>query len=542
MIIKTVRLLTSALFMSSTILLISCGGDAGSNAKPEADSRVDFNSYAGVRDYNPSVSVDTVNQWVESINTFGIELFRKSNSYDDNLLVIAEARVNTIALLLAASSGQTEEQLLASLGTSLSAAQIHVAMNQLDLGIRQNNLDAVWGRSRAAWGQTKYLFSKSYLETIVENYGVELSAAEFRGETTDLVVQDVHLSATNWAEEQSDQRADWPLPESSINARSRIVLAESQRQDLTWAVPCSAIDDGRFKRLSGYQITTPLISCVGWMGRYQDDDLVAVNIPLTDSALELLVIVPREDKFERVASRLESVTLSTIYHGLNYLESQVTFPAMHLSQRVDLLAEETSELGEREADLSAVNELGYLFVNAWQLNAQFEFAASGISSGVTSGLVLMAEEDEPALLFSDYVINGLMMTSPTPGPPQYDTPPQAWPSILILRDSVSGVMLLVGQIAKPAGAVITSDRSGFVGTVISGSSIILTAGTDSIGSAGSISISAASTADTVTSDPSPITLTAGTDSTDPASAFSITTSGTLTSGSSGSSVAVSSNP
>lgn len=460
--IKTVRLFISTLLMSSAALLISCGGDSETSRELESDDRVNFDTYTTVRDSNPSTT-DSIDQLIVSVNKFGFDAFKNDNPYADNRLVVAEARVNTINLLLAGSSGQTEQYLLNLLGGLLSSEQIDVAMNQLDLTIRGNNLDPIWGRSRAAWGQTKYLFLKSYLARLVEEYGVDLYVANFRGESTDLVVEDVQQSVTNWAQDGSKNRAGWPLSFASIDARSRIVIAETQHQDLTWAVPCVAIDDGRFKLLSDYQISTLLISCAGWMGRYQGEDFIATNIPLTDSSLELLVIVPEEGKFADVASRLESPYLSTIYRELSYLESEVTFPTAYLSQRIDLLEEQKHELGEENADLSAVNGWGYLFVNAWRLNAQFEFSASGITGGITSGLVLMAEEDEPALLFIDEPHTNsffsIVMSSPTQGRPLYAALPQALPTLFILRDSVTGVVVMISQIVKPAGAEITPDTS-----------------------------------------------------------------------------------
>lgn len=519
--IKTVRLLTSALLMSSTALLISCGGGSESSADLDSDNRVDFDTYAAVRDFNPDTTSDNVDQLVASVNRLGFDAFKSGNPYDDNRLTVAEARVNTTTLLLAGSSGQTEAYLLDSLGLSLSSAQIDVAMNRLDLTIRENNLDAIWGRSRAAWGQSKYLFSLNYLEQLVEEYGMGLYAADFRGESSEQVVEDVQQAATNWAQDRSKSRANWPLSFGSIDARSRIVLAESQHQDLTWSTPCTTIEDGRFELLSEYQISTPLISCTGWMGRYQGDNFIATNIPLTDSSLELLVVVPGAGKFADVASRVGSDLLTTIYRELNYLESQVTFPALHLSQSIDLLYEQKHELGEENADLSAVNGWGYLFVNAWQLNAQFEITASGITGGITSGLALIAEKDELGFLFIDEPINGsftffMVNDSMVVGTPLYVTPPQALPTIFILRDSITGVVVMISQVTKPAGAEITADSysNGFIDISIAtlGTLNLTTPAVleESVVTGGSLSSG------------SPITVTAGEDSTAPP-VFTITT-------------------
>lgn len=303
-------------------------------------------------------------------------------------------------------------------------------------------------RSSYLWGQGDYLFSVDYLKQQAEWFGALITASDFR--------LDSYQSVLDIEQVVSDSLF--------IGSRTRVVLSQISNIEGYWSSSLSAeAVQARFA-YGDKQILVSMTRLDGAFNRYRGSNFGAAQIPLADSNLSAMIITPDRGQFESVKNGLNKELWNLITTNLSSTEGSVYIPNFVLNRTLttaDLPALDIAA-SEDEANFSAVNNVGFLYLKNTSQNISLHVDVNGFSSGVSSTAVLSATDDEPFFVFDEGlgdVTNSYFTVTETVilfRKACYNRPEQS-EFIFALYDNSSKTILNIGQIRELSGESVAPD-------------------------------------------------------------------------------------
>ncbi len=386
------------------------------------------------RGETPNVTQNEIDQLVRGQNDFAWNLYRAAtNGSGDNLIFSPYSIGQAFSLVYAGARGTTESEMQDVLNYLPQNTQ-HAAFNALDQRLAKLGDDETQGEgepftlrsANAVWGQRGFPFQQAYLETLAQHYDAGLRTADFVGQSA-AVADEIN----RWVAEQTENRIKNIVGPEQITPDTRLVLANAVYFNAAWMIPFSAQEtkDGPFTTLAGDEVTVPLMHGTVRVPYMEGDGYQAVQLPYTNSSVDMLVILPHADRFANVEQQINADFIDTIRNRGEAYDVTLTMPRWEFESDLNLV-ELLMSMGMKQPFSSAANFSGIgdggLF----------------ISDAVHRGTITVDEEGTEAAAAT---IIGMATSA-------YPTAEMALnrPFIFAIVERDTGTILFVGRVTNPA--------------------------------------------------------------------------------------------
>lgn len=338
------------ILMMCALLVGSCAAPAGS-----AGGLVDGGSE---HEAAPAVPPEDVAVLAAGNRAFAVDLYQAIRGENGNLCFSPYSISEALGMTYAGARGATEQQMAAALHFGLPHARLHPAFHALDEALASRGESGTkqpgsGGPSKAVeldianalWVQDGLRIEQAFLDTLATNYGSGLRFVDF-GES------EVSRQTINaWVRDETRKRIEELLPKGAISSDTALVLANAIYFDGAWRYEFdrSATVDGPFTRLDGSQVTTPMMKSGVDYPRAVGSGYVAVELPYSDDATSMVIVMPDPGTFEAFEAQLTGEELDAIMAELRLGKTNLVLPKFEIKGATVSLAKAMQSLGMKAA-------------------------------------------------------------------------------------------------------------------------------------------------------------------------------------------------
>jgi serpin B len=403
-------------------LLAACGGSDSAATEARSDKP---------RQKAPQVTPEDVKAFAAGHNRFGLAMYHQLGG--GNLFFSPYSIAQVLTMTSAGARGQTAQQMAQTLHSAFVQERLHPAANALDqaLSSRGAGEDAFHLEiANSIWGQQGFSFQPDFLDTLATNYGAGLRLLDFkaasepsRATINAAIAQQTHDKITNL------------LPAGSIDANTRLVLANAIYFNAKWAAPFEKENtrDGTFNPDAGGAVTVPMMTHQANYSYMAGQGYQAIALPYR-GGVSMLVLVPDAGQLKAFESGLDDARLQATLDGLANRQVLLTMPKFEYHSDSISLKQQLIALGMADAfdpdaaDFSGMDGKRDLY----------------IGDGFHKAMVRVDEEGTEAAAAT--AVN-MVATSAMIEPPLTLTIDR--PFVYLIRDDATGALLFMGRIVNP---------------------------------------------------------------------------------------------
>lgn len=378
----------------------------------------------------PQTTPEQVALLAQGINQFGFDLYHQLPQDGANRIFSPYSISLAFSMVYGGARGDTESQMVDTMHFLPQEAH-HPAFNSLDQHLNrmgenssENGQAFQLSIANAVWGQQGFPFEQAYLEILAQHYGAGLQAVDFSQDA-----EGVRGLANQWVAEQTHGRIEEILPPESVDASTRLVLANAIYFKASWVFPFDPANtqDGAFHLLSGETSNAAMMHDVPRIFYTQADGYQAAWLPYYGQPVEMLVILPAEGRFAEIEERLSPAFLAELRQAAQEHDVTLTMPKFDFEMAVDL-KELLSGMG---------------MANAFSDGADFSGIGGGlfISAALHKGTITVDEEGTEAAAATAI---GMVESSYPPAALTLDRP-----FIFAILERESGTVLFLGRVMNP---------------------------------------------------------------------------------------------
>jgi serpin B len=409
----------------SLVLLAACTGSSGTEI-PELKSDLE-------RNLAPNVSTSELASLVDGNTQFAADLYRRVHGEPGNLFMSPYSISTALAMTYAGASTNTAAQMASALHFTLPPAQLHAAFNKLDLELASRAADATGNtipfRLRAAnaiFGQDGMHVEQPFLDELARDYGAGLHVLDFAADP-----DSSRLTINGWVEDQTNDKIKDLLPDGSVTALTRMVLANAIYFSAAWDNPFEASEtaDRPFLTVDDANVVVPTMQQLGERPYGEGAGYRAAELPYDGDKLSMVVIVP--DDLATFESTLSGPVLADVFASLGPSMLDLELPKfkfdapLKLRPTLEALGM-TDAFDDMLADFSGINGGRDLT----------------ISDVLHKGFIAIDEKGTEAAAATAVVIN--TDSSPEPHTLHVDKP-----FLVVIRDRPTGTVLFIGRVVDP---------------------------------------------------------------------------------------------
>jgi len=266
------------------------------------------------RDLNPKVSENELKTLADNNNKFAFEIFEKlSQSEESNIFFSPYSISEVLALVYAGAKGETKTEMASVLHFDIdNEEQLHRSFNGLDLHLNYSDEEYTFSIANSLWPQSGYPIMDSYLDTLKVNYGAKIRSLDYKNRA-----KGSRETINNWIEDKTNGRIKDIIPQGSLNNSTRLVLTNAVYFKGQWRAEFSksATQNDTFILLDGSTKQIPFMHQPEWYFDYmKSDNYQAINLPyrpFDEDKTSMLIIVPKNGKFENVLNNITSIYQET---------------------------------------------------------------------------------------------------------------------------------------------------------------------------------------------------------------------------------------
>jgi serpin B len=418
-----------------------------------------------VRECDSAVQPGALKAVVTAHNKLAFDLYTAyQEDGKENFVFSTPDVLQTLAMLSVGASGDTLDAVLEDTRTGLNI-NLQPAMSAAALDMSNRNQTVRLAQHTALWGQgrssalngSSYLFEAPFFNTMARKYGSKMAAVDFTDPAA--TNQRITDSINHWVAGKTNgsiKHLIYGLPE-----RPRLVSASVTSLDGAWRVPPNATPatKGRFELLDGTHVLTPMLSFSGKFPYAEGDGYRAFELPLADSDLALMVLMPGHDRFAEFQSAFNIDRLNSLLAAMTPRRLTLHLPKIRIDNegswaRIAPKLAESGAFTEGHADFSRVNGEGFLFLDSDVRRTVVNLGENGTQANGATLVIHRANKNEPNNLWGSYSSlfsvdssNNLCQLVPHWDPALA----LARPFIFAIRDRTSGSVLFMGQLTEPGG-------------------------------------------------------------------------------------------
>jgi len=279
----------------------------------------------------PETSNNNPTTLVGCNTAFALDLYQELKAGEGNIFYSPYSLSLALAMTYAGARGETEQQMAGALSFYLSQEQLHHDFYQLDqeLASRGDGAEGKDGEGfrlnivNDIWGQKDFVFLSDFLDTLAENYGVELRTLDFFN-----APEESRITINDYISEQTEERIKDLIPEGIIDDITRLVLTNAIYFNAAWQYPFveEITSDGIFHLVDGGEVTVPMMHQGETLGYTEGDDYQAVELKYDGEELSMVILLPESGQFENFEMALDAELLNDIIVNLEKRNVELTMP------------------------------------------------------------------------------------------------------------------------------------------------------------------------------------------------------------------------
>lgn len=412
------RTLPAAL-LAAALVVTACGGgrDARDVAEPPGVTAVG----ADIERTEPASPPREVRDFTATQLAFAVDLYQAVAADEEGDLALGPGSLHTaLAMIRAGARGRTAEEMDAVLRAD---DRLHELGNALDRELRtRSSTDGVdVDIANRVWVDDGLELLDGYVQTSATHYGAALAQLDISGDP-----EGARVAVNAWVAEATGRMIEELFPTGSIEANTRLVLANALhlRADWKFPFPPARTSDQPFLLADGSGVDVPTMHYDESLPSGRGAGWTAVRLPYSGEQLSMTVIVP--DELASFEQRLDVALLEQVEASIRPGGIHLSLPRFtvrtHLSL-VEALADMGMPSAFGSADFSGMTRGAGLSLAAVEHEAVVEVDEEGTEAAAASG--------------------GAMAGSHGP------TVTVDRPFLFVVRDEPTGAVLFLGRVADP---------------------------------------------------------------------------------------------
>lgn len=366
----------------------------------------------------------------------------------DDAMFSVQDMAATMAILGYGAEAGTLQEFSAALGLDFGQAYWPRTFGQADTDMPNDRL-VLDGH---LWAQAGYPFTDTFESAVGGGFSIPLSWFDFTAVGTAY-----WQTPSDWAENATDQQLSVLF--GNVSESTRLVVARSVLLDFDPPAG-TTLQNNFFNTLDNEQYELPMLHFQGSLRSYHGDDLDAVEWTDDANPLALLVLMPRDGRFDSVQADLAG-QLATAQAGLAAESGDWWLPVFEASEFDSSdsvsLGHLSMAFGQTLADFSRINGSGYLFLHTLEQRSEIGFQGTHLRMASATVGQIRANPQETSW---SYGIDTWNVDLPWPSAPTcVDNTPVARPFLYFLIDRASGMPLATGRVMSPDGTHLGSNAA-----------------------------------------------------------------------------------
>ena len=415
-----------SLLMIPVLLLAGCGTAQTSQANnQQADDPLT----------PPTAAAQDLPTLVAGNTSFTLDLFKAVRSDCGNVVLSPYSVSTALAMAYAGANGATATQMAEVLLFGVPRDRLPAAFHQLAQNLSAGTQTDDGGQAfqlsvaNSIWGQEDFSFLPAFLKVLQQQYDSPLRKVDFAKSS-----EAARVAINDWAKEETKGKIPDLLPAGSIDAMTRLVLANAVYFKADWLSPFSheGTNDVDFHLASGATTTVPTMNQTASFGYAKTDGWEAVELPYQGGRYSMVALLPQADP-DTALHALTTDSLSALLKQLAPKEISLSLPKWTYKSSFELKAA-LSTLGMQNAfsgaDFSGMDGRMDLAIDDVYHKAFVAVDEKGTEAAAATGVVMR--------------VTAVLATAPQVS---FDRP-----FIYVIRDQQTGTILFIGQVADPGAA------------------------------------------------------------------------------------------
>lgn len=367
---------------------------------------------------------------------FGWDLYGKLGETEKgNLFLSPHSIAVALGMLYAGTRGQSATQLARVLHVEALSSDLGPAFNAVDHALAQapslpkDAQPFELAVANSSWLQSGFPFDQAYLATLARYYGTGVHVVDFQR-----APEAARVAVNDWVEEKTKDRIQDLLPPGSVNALTRLVLANAIYFKADWQAQFSkeATSPGPFGQPGTAPRQLPMMHQTASFPYTRGNGFQAIELPYAGNTVAMVVLLPEGAigpmeasvalAAEDAVARLKPTRVKLTMPKWQFSSSFALSRALAALGAVDIFDATT-------ADLSGIDGRRDLFVSDVFHKAFVAVDEKGTEAAAATGVVVGA-------------------TSAPAEPPVNFTVDR--PFVFFIRERSTGAVLFAGRVVDPS--------------------------------------------------------------------------------------------
>jgi serpin B len=371
---------------------------------------------------------------VDDNTAFALELYGHLKTQPGNVFFSPYSISTCLGMTYAGAHGETADQMAKALHFAKDQQQFHASFGQLQRQLKevQNRKGIELNIANALWTQQGHPFGPTFLKVARGEYEANVNQADFK-----TGAEAARQGINHWIAETTKDKIKDILPLGSVNAMTRLVLANAVYFKGAWAVPFPKTETSTqsFHLLGGSQVNVPLMHHFDTVHYMENDKFQAVELPYGSNELSMVVLLPRQmDGCGQLENSLTPALLSRSLGEMRTRRVEIFLPRFKLESSF-MLNNELGKMGMTDAfgpraDFSGIDGTRLLYISGVFHKAWGEVNEEGTEAAAATAVAMRA----------------MAIHKPPPPPPVFRAD---HPFLFFIRETASGSLLFLGRLAEP---------------------------------------------------------------------------------------------
>jgi serpin B len=366
---------------------------------------------------------------------FALNLYSRLKGDAPNVFLSPYSISTCLAMTWGGARGDTAKQMAEVLHFSGDVREVNSSFaelqRQLNEAGKQKGIQLTV--ANALWAQEGHPFLPPFLNAARGEYQANLAQANFKTSA-----ESARAEINRWVAQKTQDRIKDVLPPGSVDAMTRLVLANAIYFKGTWAMPfhAAATTAQPFHLSGGGQVQVPLMNRVDEIQYMEDSELQAVELPYTGNGLSMVVLLPRRvDGCNDLEARLTPPLLSNAIAQMKRQKVEIFLPKFKLESTFELNTP-LAKMGmpdafSTKADFSGMDGTMLLYISGVFHKAWVEVNEEGTEAAAATAVVMSKRS----------------VMRPVAPPPVFRAD---HPFLFFIRDTKSGSILFLGRLSQPS--------------------------------------------------------------------------------------------
>jgi serpin B len=386
-----------------------------------------------------SITDEQIDELITGMNTFCFDLFQHIGEQEPNTFFSPYSMSMALAMAYEGIEGESAEQIRSVLHLTLSRAILNQALATVQQMLEQTEgvqLDI----ANALWIQSDYPFRSSYLETMRTHFSNALQMVNFLE-----AYERIRIQINTWVEEQTQSKIKNLLPAGSLTPATILVIVNAIYFKGNWDISFDEelTHEAPFYKLDGSTNDVQFMKREEYLLYYENRDYQATSLDYAGGDTSMILILPKEGKFEHVTSSLNEELYSQLIRRMRSQEVHLFMPKFEYTATYNNMVQTLQNMGltapfqSSNRDFSRMVDYNRLPIGD---------SGPSISQIIHKAFVKVDETGTEAAAATAIIT---VRTASIDSRPQYKIMRLDRPFLFFIRDNETNAILFMGVVKEP---------------------------------------------------------------------------------------------